>query len=79
MAGAATLFAEGGWYAGRFFYPCCRAYKPSAAARSGGTAETTLAAALPFAQHSDNCHVRGFSFWFLGLDERVGVPCERFV
>ena len=55
MAGAATLFAEGGWYAGPSgLCPCD-------------------------SQHSDNCHVRMFTLWLRGLDERVGVPCERLL
>jgi hypothetical protein len=54
MAGAATLFAEGGWLQGRLVF----------------------APAIPSIATIVTC---GCPLWLRGLDERVGVPCERLL
>jgi len=78
MAGAATLFAEGGWYAGSFALPLLSCVAGHLLRPALATAEPRFAAALPFVIIAAivTC---GFSRWIRGLDERVGVPCERFV
>jgi len=48
MAGAATLFAEGGWYAGPFVLPCCPAFADHLLRPALATAEPPCTAVLPF-------------------------------